>query len=175
MEKMILTKILVGTFNLPDGNIVVSDPLFRNGNGFNHELKIKSGIYAAHVVSMEHQPWGERIVQLTITHESVPGAVPKTIIGMCAVETGQCGFFEKKDYEKNHPDTDSEVEEASKWYDRACRITLDRGLHFAGMMTSEGKVVGVVSSSGFGDGQYRLFACYNEKDEIVALRLRFIP
>jgi len=175
MEKMILTKILVGTFNLPDGNIVVSDPLFRNGNGFNHELKIKSGIYAAHVVSMEHQPWGERIVQLTITHESVPGAVPKTIIGMCAVETGQCGFFEKKDYEKNHPDTDSEVEEASKWYERACRITLDRGLHFAGMMTSEGKVVGVVSSSGFGDGQYRLFACYNEKDEIVALRLRFIP
>ena len=40
-------------------------------------------------------------------------------------------------------------------------------------MRSDKRVVGVLSTSGLGDGEYVLDAGYNTKNEITALRLRF--
>lgn len=106
------------------------------------------------------------ICSLTIRHEDYPYLQPRENIGFAAVDSGQCGFFDPDYFGQNQPDND--YDNPQSWYRRVCELTLNH----PSWGTIEGK--GVVSSSGYGDGSYDIFACRNDSGHIVGLQLWFM-
>ena len=167
-----VTKLYLGEFNINSGKVIATDPCYEPGHWYNKELDIKPGEYICHAVYGIVPGWGERVVELYINHSTTPKKRATTIIAHCAVDSGQCGFFEAENYDKVHPThfvDDNEI--SDKWYNEACNITLNTALHSCGIMPDE---LGVVSESGLGDGYYNLYAGRNSKGEVTALRLRFV-
>ena len=167
-----VTQIWLGAFDLNEGKLIATDPCYQADERLNCKVDVKKGEYHAKAKYGTVGDWGERVIELTINHASTPKKKATTLIGMCAVDSGQCGFFELSDYIESHPLRDSSY--ADKWYNRACKITCNGRRHRCGLMTNKGKAVGVLSESGIGDGFYELYAGYNSKGEITALRLRYL-
>ena len=163
----------IGKVRFDNGKIVVSDPGYDLDTIWNRKLEVKKGEYTAHITYGDFKDWGERVSEIYINHSTTPKKKATTRIGRCAVDSGQCGFFEFEDFKKFHPEHENNVN-AEAWYWRACEITDKKENHRSGLMESLGKIVGVLSESGFGDGCYWLYAGYNNRGEITALRLRFI-
>lgn len=173
MDKIEVTRIYLGEFNINSGKVIATDPCYEPGQWYNKELNIKPGEYICHAVYGDvGYGWGERVVELYINHESTPKKKATKYAGSCGVDSGQCGFFEAENYDRVHPKAFVDEDEVSqKWYNEACDITCDGYAHCVGIMPDE---LGVVASSGLGDGCYTLYAGYNSKGEITALRLRFL-
>lgn len=167
-----VTEVLLGKFELNEGKLIATDPCYEVSDRLNCKVEVKKGEYSAHSRYGRVGDWGERVIELTINHSTTPKKRATKLIGMCAVDSGQCGFFELEDYTKFHPNR--ETLESEAWYNRACKVTCNDKRHNCGMLTSKKKIVGVVSESGIGDGYYELFAGYNSKGEITALRLRYL-
>ena len=169
-----VTQTVLGNFEPANGKVIVSDPCYEPTNGYNRGVQLKEGTYTAKAKYGVISGWGERVVELTINHESCPKKKATRLIGLCAVDSGQCGIFERENYDKYHPNYTPDTPESEKWYNKVCDITLNDKKHNCGMVKSDKKIVGAVASSGLGDGAYDLYAGYNSKGEIVALRLRFL-
>ena len=172
--KMLVTRIELGRFTPENGEVIATDPCYQPDQSYNHAIRVKEGEYIAHACYGEvPYGWGVRVSELTINHESTPKKKATTYLGWCAVDSGQCGFFDAHDYRNTHP-AGPETKEAEAWYKKACKITCNARRHCCGMMTSAKRIVGALSESGIGDGCYDLYAGYNSKGEITALRLRFL-
>ncbi len=171
--RITVTQTVLGNFKPANGKVIVSDPCYESINGHNRGVQLKEGTYTAKAkYGVIDEWWGERVVELTINHESCPKKKATSLIGWCGVDSGQCGIFERENYDKYHPNIDTP--ESEQWYQDVCNITLNDKKHNCGMVKSNKKIVGAVASSGLGDGAYDLYAGYNSKGEIVALRLRFL-
>lgn len=153
-----------------NGKMQVTDPCYSTDVWCTKQINIKKGEYIAKAVMYDCGDWGKRIGELTINHISCPKKKANNrVYSSIGVDSGQCGFFDYDKYEKVHPTYFvDETEESKKWYDKVCNITLNGD--WCGLVDD----MGVVSSSGIGDGCYNLYAGYNNKDEIVALRLKFL-
>ena len=160
--------IELGSFLLEKGEVIASDPCYDEVGSDNSLLLIKEGEYIARV---KYDTKNKVPYELTINHKSTPKKKATELIGRCLVDSGQFGFFKADDYRKNHPRFENEKSEA--WYKRACRISCNNNKHKCGLMKSNGKIIGAVCQSGFGDGRYSLFAGYNSDKEITALRISF--
>jgi hypothetical protein len=171
--RITVTQIGLGHFTPENGEVVASDPCYEAGKFYNRTVKIKPGEYLARACYGVVPGWGERVIELTINHSTTPKKKATTIIGWCGVDSGQCGFFDAENYRAFHP-AGMETKESEAWYNRACEITLNDRKHNCGMLESARRIVGAVSESGLGDGQYTLYAGHNSKGEITALRLRFL-
>ena len=100
-------------------------------------------------------------------------------VGDFGVDSGQAGGFHAASYwddtaavRMQIPNVDFVLpmrdQEGDIWYEAMCKFTLGEdgwGAYDAG----------VVSSSGWGDGMYPVYAAHNDAGEIVALQLVFIP
>lgn len=167
---------ILGNVSVKDGKLIATDPCYEPEKPYNHTVEVKKGEYIGRAVyGVLDEWWGERVIELTINHESTPKKKAVKLIGHCAVDSGQCGFFLYDDYCKHHPEK-TENEKSEKWYRNACKITLNDKNHNVGVMLSSDSRhrVGFVSSSGLGDGYYNLYAGFNNRGEITALRLRFL-
>lgn len=170
--RITVTQTVLGVFDINSGRIIATDPCYEPINGHNRGAEVKKGKYIAKAKYGVINGWGERVVELTVNHESCPKKKATTLYGWCAVDSGRCGFFERENYDKYHPKYDTP--ESEQWYKDACEITLNDKKHNCGLLKSDKKIVGALASSGLGDGAYNLYAGYNSKGEIVALRLRFL-
>jgi hypothetical protein len=92
------------------------------------------------------------------------------------VDSGQFGFFDKefyrndekaKELKKHNFGDDYDTEEGDEWYRACADITLADEQW--GVLPN-----GVVSSSGFGDGSYRVFGQKDSNGEYVAFQVVFI-
>ena len=153
-----------------NGKMQITDPCYSTDVWCTDKVQIKQGEYIAKAVIYDCGDWGKRVGELMINHISCPKKkAGNTIYHSIGVDSGQCGFFDYDEYEKVHPKAFvDEDEESEKWYNEVSKITLNGDE--CGLVGS----MGVVSSSGYGDGCYNLYAGYNSKGEIVALRLRYI-
>ena len=152
-----------------NGKMQVTDPCYSTDVWCTKQITIKQGEYIAKAVVYDCGDWGKRIGELTINHISCPKKKANRVYSSIGVDSGQCGFFDYDEYEKVHPKYFvDETEESKKWYDKVCDITLNGD--WCGLVDD----MGVVCSSGYGDGCYNLYTGYNSKGEIVALRLRYI-
>lgn len=164
-----VTRITLGTLDLTkEGKVIASDPCYEPDIWCAHEVEVRKGDYIVKAVYGNVPDWGERVIELTINHIDTPKKKATKIIGCCGVDSGQCGFFESTNYRKNHPQVDTDKSRA--WYDRACKVTLNSKRHCCGMMGN----YGAVSESGLGDGGYNLYAGYDNRGRITALRLRYL-
>ena len=162
-----VTRTYIGAINIPDGKLIATDPCYEPDIWCNQEVEVRKGHYLVFATYGVVPDWGERVITLEIVHEDMKDKKATRIIGHCAVDSGQCGFFESKNYRQNHPNKETAKSEA--WYNRACKITLNDKRHNCGVMGD----YGAVSESGIGDGYYDLYAG-RDKGEIVALRLRYL-
>ena len=164
-----VTRIHLGILDLTkEGKVIASDPCYEPDIWCASEVEVRKGDYIARAVYGDVPGWGERVIELTINNIHTPKKKATRVIGHCGVDSGQCGFFEATNYRENHPDKDTKKSEA--WYERACKITLNQKRHNCGMMGQ----YGAVASSGIGDGCYTLYAGYDNRGQITALRLRFL-
>ena len=169
MATIKVTSITLGFLDLTkEGKVIASDPCYDPDIWCNHEVEVRKGEYIAKAVYGEVPGWGVRVIELTINNIHTPKKKATKVIGHCCVDSGQCGFFEASDYRENH--TKQETAKSEEWYNRACEITLDDDNHNCGMMGE----TGAVSESGIGDGCYNLYAGYDNRGQITALRLRYI-
>lgn len=168
------------------GEVIVSDPCYEIPTWCQEVIKnVRPGVYDTEVDISDEGDWGERIRSLTVTHKDFEGDNNwehySTSIG---VDSGQAGVFCMTSYrkddiaqdmpwltEKGDPFGDHSIrpekEEGEQWYVKMCDRTLS---------TKEGWGVydtGVVSSSGYGDGQY-LLEVLEHGDLIHGFKITFI-
>lgn len=182
--EVVVADKLVGNISFNDGLADITDPCYESDvwcDAFGK--KIKAGEYAAYitVIDYPHMVQAEdaldamqlkakigekvklsdkRIMSVKIVHKDFVNANKRWLMqsSNIGVDAGLCGFYNHK------PDF-----KADDLWGRFC----DSLKHFEDTYcVCDIKPYGITVSSGFGDGCYGLFA-QKEKDEIVALELRF--
>lgn len=148
--------------------VIVSDPCYEVPTWCQEIIKnVRPGMYDITVDYRESDGWGERVHSLTVLHNIIKSPIWEHHCNHIGVDSGQAGVFCMTSYrnddiagnlpwltEKGDPFGDHPFrpvkEDGEKWYVKMCDRTLS---------TEQGWGVydtGVVSSSGYGDGQYEL-------------------
>ena len=168
--------LLVGNFNISSSKTVISDPCYSRtlDSGITYLDKVKNGLWHGVVKILDKkqtQGWGERNTELLVVHhdslfiKSPKWSKHKTKIG---VDSGQVGIFCNSLYP--HTEIDSEdCNSETSFYGQCCKATL-KTKHSCDIVGNKG----IVSSSGFGDGEYKLFVSKNNNEEIIAIKIVFI-
>jgi len=166
------------------GKVIVSDPCYSDVDGWsNKQIKnVRPGMYDTSVEKTDKLHWGERISSLSVIHESIQSPIWEEV-GSVAVDSGQMSVCCMTSYrndeitedlpwltEKGNPFGENTYrptkETGEDWYVKMC----DRTLREEQWGTYE---TGVVSSTGFGDGSYKLET--SEMDGMVhGIRITFI-
>lgn len=170
----------MGTFKVESGKIMVSDPCYKEDNGFNCVLEnVKNGNWIA-ILEYDER---ERVSKIGVFHDlfaNLDCLKWHPFNEMIGVDSGQAGIFDADYYRddgfmKHQLETgkisyinpDRKICEDKPWYSICCDRTLgDEG---AGVIP-----FGFVSSSGYGDGEYIGMYGENEKGEIVSVLIHFI-
>jgi hypothetical protein len=176
-------------FEVTSGKIVLSDPCYKIPTWCQGVVdRVKNGTWVTEANKTDQDSWGERVSYLVAFNEQAlkeNPALKETLVNGWGkqlpfdfgVDSGQFGFFDNEHYRndksaENLPKYDfgtdfSRGEEGEEWYTAICDITL---------ADEQWGVLpfGVVSSSGFGDGSYSVFAVVNEYDEYVGFMAVFI-
>lgn len=158
------TNKYVGTINVPDGLIDITDPCYEDDTWcamFNK--KIKSGKYKCFVTIedfMFEDMKDRRLTAPKIVHDSLDEAPLnfEVLSDSIGVDAGLCGFYNHKPNFDKDGDWDNfwqSLSKIEKYIDCDCT-----------------KANGVTVSSGFGDGMYTVYEA-KVNDETVALLLNF--
>ena len=167
------TKQFLGTIELPDGRVYISDPAYCPGTwcqGFLNNLK--PGKYHGFINTAEVLGWGNRVTDIWIAHEDNVKSYPKKVMtGVdIGVDSGSAGIFDADYYEKYHPAYGVD----SEWYDRQFDLRYDPAdpdKEHPGITLDDRCVI---SFSGVGDGSYTLYAAKNAEGKVISVRIRFI-
>jgi hypothetical protein len=164
------------TINLTE-EVMVSDPCYSVPTWCQHKLTgVLPGEYLTTAFRTKNTGgWGERCAALIAVHKDFTEdalswrAVKSAVIG---VDSGQCGIFSMGTYrndavfmEKSSFGFVDRNTEGDHWYGHMC----DRTLHDDQWGSYDG---GVVSSSGIGDGSYKLLVA-KHKGKIVGIAIDF--
>lgn len=153
----------LGTFKVTENEIVVADPSYDFGDFGTLILQdVLEGKYFANVTTAKNLT-----ISLNIFHSDYKKNLEKNFspYGEITVDSGQAGFFDKNNFEKNSGGNFGDI---NSFYGLACAITMSPKQ--AGVM----KKFGVVSSSGFGDGFYKVFVSRNDDRKIISAKILFI-
>jgi len=175
-----LQENFIGTFELTNGSVMVSDPCYSKGTWCQGKLEnVKPGTWNAMTLK-DNEGY---IAQLIAYHSDIKDFSEyegkkrwKKQPFDIGVDSGQAGFFQEDKFRNdktslnllNYFNNDEEVEkeEGARWYGVCCNLTLSPQM--AGVL--EG---GVVSSSGYGDGGYTLYTL-EENKQVVAMKIKFL-
>lgn len=175
---MFTTMKKLGNFEITSGEMVVSDPCYDLDTWCMAVVKAKNGTWTSFIELSDERKWGIRVKSLYAVHESIEGDI-NTINSQCTtaiqanlgVDSGQLGFFDKINYRNDNVEGVNNVDEPLRpdkpWYSLCCDKTLSG--ERAGVIP-----YGVVSSSGFGDGNYLGTVKYDNENNVVAIHVNFI-
>lgn len=144
----------LGQFEVKSGRIGVWDPCYGHGDTFPAE----NGTWFAEVEMSHEGNWGNRVAKLSAWKDGCYGKTPFKRGAVAGVDSGQMGIYDIR------PDVNTDEDS----YDEICNITLDK--EQAGIFRD----LGVVSSSGYGDGAYRVLINQNDKGEVNHISVVFI-
>lgn len=171
MKENIIDTIELEPITIKSGMVYATDPCYAKAEGAQELIEVRKGEYKCKVEIADCGDWGKRIATLTISHKEAK--MPflwddyfTDYVGDAAVDSGQCGFFDKDYYESQITEKNLVTDE---WYHKICEITMNKSADYCGTINGEG----VVSESGYGDGRYAIYAAV-ENNEIVALKLDFL-
>lgn len=158
----------LGKFSIKAGKAIVSDPCYDRGTWCAGLLEnVLDGSWTGLVLKSDEGNWGKRVAELIAHHDDYPlnrmQFKEKTDIDV-GVDSGQAGIYCDTEFRGGEDDYGD-----GGWYDTCCKLTLDTS-HHAGVLPG-----GVVSSSGYGDGGYDAFVERNEENQIIGIKLVFIP
>ncbi len=161
-----LKTINVGSFENKSGDFIISDPCYDLGSiGQSKLTNILEGTWHGFIKKAEG-----RCFELVAKHDSVKhqNNFDWNHSSIIAVDSGQAGIFDSKVYRNN--DTVVNTPKTfipNDWYSSCCDQT---------MITKLGGVIpgGVVSQSGYGDGDYDFYYSSNKDSKINAIKIVFI-
>ena len=147
-------KTKIGTRLFGD-TIEITDPCYREDVWCRmNDVKIKPGEYTCYITIDEH----DIVHSIAIELSNEKNKSKWECIGSIGVDAGLAGFFENK------PDFNDD-----EW-DVFCRnLSKEEREGINGHFVDSG----FFSNSGYGDGQYKVFARKNEEDVPVALKIDF--
>lgn len=168
LEATTLGKVRLGQ------NVCVSDPCYDRTVWCMTQLhNVKCGTWDAEVCKGCIDSFGERIYVLSLYHQSCVHNKNNLLwidYGTLGVDSGQMSVVDDRYYRRGEDSVDS-PDAAEAFYTTCCNITLsDFG---AGLYCVNDQAVGVVTSSGCGDGVYSLQVAI-ENEEIVAIQINFM-
>ncbi len=139
--------IFVGTIQFPllVNDVRIIDPCYDitdDVTNYSELGKFLGGTYDCYATISDEGAWGDRVASLKIVRHNDEVINFEDDLNGIAVDSGQAGFFLKDKYDDN---ASSKI-----WYDGVCEITTKD--------ENCGDVDGwgVVSSTGFGDGFYKV-------------------
>ena len=143
--------------------VLVSDPMYQVGTWCTALLdNVKAGTYNAEVDIADCGELGKRVGAIRVRHKDYMDVCPEFAVGgdSCGagVDSGLCGFW---DYDKFAKIKGNKTEN-EKFFNRLLNINKYGVEKF-----------GVLSSTGFGDGAYPIYAGFAD-GEIVSLEVEFI-
>ena len=162
-------------------NVMVSDPCYTPDTWCQTKLNnVLPGRYNVQVEKSDEGDWGTRVSSITVIHEDyTDGQVDWDQHSDLGVDSGSCGIFCMTSYRNDEisegittPDVNFNLGDYRKddggerWYEKMCRFTLSEnqwGLYDTG----------VVSSSGFGDGQYPM-EVMEDGDKVVGIKISYL-
>lgn len=142
-------------------HVMVTDPCYLTDRGPQHNVvNLEPGVYDVYVLQTNEGTWGTRNAELCLKKqgESFDGRTTVIAPFEVGVDSGQAGVF---------PIGENFDED---FYDECCNVTCERGLHCGVLEDS----LGVVCTSGFGDGGYECQVVLNEETKGIGLVIRFI-
>jgi hypothetical protein len=160
---------------------MVSDPCYTPDTWCQTKLdNVLPGKYNVEVEKSDEGEWGTRVSSITIIHEDyTDGQVDWDDHSSLGVDSGQCGIFCMTSYRNDElsegittPDVEFSLgdyrkdEGGDRWYEKMCKFTLDKqqwGLYDTG----------VVSSSGYGDGQYPM-EVMEDDGKVVGIKITYL-
>jgi len=167
--------------------VIVSDPCYDLDVSCKYITdKMCPGEYDVSVEYSSDTSWGKRVATLTVEHKDykssyLPWEETSNDIG---VDSGQCGIFNLEEYRNDEKSKEYNLplafgpdwsdNDGDDWYQRMCTLTLS--INDCGVSNNSWGTVetGVVSSSGYGDGVYKLFSKKTDNDVIVGFLLVFL-
>lgn len=169
----------IGTFEVENGKVVVSDPCYERGTWCAGTLdNVLNGTWTARVKMSDEGEWGMRVARLVVMHESANQRAYDITKWeqegfQVGVDSGQAGIFDTKHFKRDADATglermsDDVIRPEDPWYSMCCDRTLcDES---AGVIP-----FGAVSSSGYGDGGYPCFAKRDGKGRVIGIGIMFI-
>lgn len=167
MEKK-RTTIMVGTFEVHDGIIVVGDPCYTDVK-YLIKTQAKNGKYNAYVILSDEGDWGIRVAELIAIHEDDDFGTPLWEIyneGV-GVDSGTMGIFDNEYHYDHH--YNNELDE--DWYNEViCDELIDYRYLIDGNACA-------MCESGYGDGYYDVEVVYDDTNDnatISAVKVIFI-
>lgn len=158
-----------GSFTVTGDQLRVSDPCYEHDSTGGVTLnRVKQGKWHASSVLVDREDgWGIRVASLRAVHEDypddfIPGLPYQSYKPPVAVDSGQAGIYDYKKY------PDQEGQYKNDFYQKNCDLTLSED--YGGLVND----MGVVTSSGYGDGQYLLYYDTNNDQEVIAVEIIFI-
>lgn len=168
-------------FEIKSGAVVLSDPCYELGTWCQGLFfNVKNGEWRAEVEHVES--FGRRVAKLVSYHKDYPTTADDIKAdGVLlpfdgGVDSGQFGHFDHEGYrkdetivgvERNAKEPENIICEDEPWYSICCDRTLTG--------ESWGTIpLGVVSSSGYGDGSYDTYGITNEDGQYVGFATFFI-
>lgn len=160
----------VGVIDLTKSKYVfVSDASYPKDCVLSQAIPIVSGKYNTFVMEEEIQTWGKLVTNLAILHEDYDDVTfdeECEYYGEVYVDSGTMSICDYEYYCKHHdPKNKKVVTKNNKWYEKYV-------VNLCQYAICDKK--GIVSLSGFGDGQYGVYVYRNTNDEIIGIKVIFI-
>ena len=163
-----ITEEKLGDMAISSGVVRISDPCYDKDVHCTGVIKnVKTGVWKPYVVLSDEGSWGIRNAVLVAHHSDHPIvesslAWKKKRIDV-GVDSGSAGIYDEAYFKGGEDDYGDDG-----WYDDNCNIVL-KSQHSAGVLPDN---MGVVSSSGFGDGGYNCYVATSGK-KVVAIKIDF--
>lgn len=175
-ENITMLSKRIGTIKL-DKDVCVTDPCYNRDVWCMTQLNnVKPGLWAVYASIDKIDTWGKRTYILELSHcDFVNKEIEELNWTECAVlgvDSGQMSVFDDAYYRrKNGSEADFEADKSceEKFYDTCCNLSQD----YVGIYSVDDIAVGVVCSSGCGDGSYPL-EVKEIGSEIIAMRINFM-
>lgn len=175
-ENITIPATHIGTINL-SRNVCVTDPCYNRDVWCMTQLdNVKPGLWDVYTATDEIDCWGERTYILELNHCDLTREMIKEQRWIerasLGVDSGQMSVFDDEYYRrKNGSEAEFEADKlySKRFYDACC--TLSR--NYGGIYYIDNKAVGVVCSSGCGDGSYPL-EIKEIDNKIVAMKINFM-
>lgn len=160
-----------GTIKLGE-TVMVSDPCYGLNTWCQGVLKnVLPGQYDCNVEYSDEGDWGIRVSAIEATHIGYDRCVLSEELEdfVVGVDSGLAGIFDYEYYAKYHMGATERPHVDDDWYDKVCDLA--HKSHFDGNTIDN---LGLVSSSGYGDGGYDCWTSKNEDGKIVSIRVEFL-
>jgi len=170
-------------FEIKSGAVVLSDPCYERGTWCQGVVEnVKNGEWRGEANHIDTGGWGGRVASLVSYHKDYPTTADdiradgELLKFRGGVDSGQFGHFDRDGYrndesvagvERLYKDGEHIIREDEPFYSICCDRTLSDD--------SWGTIpLGVVSSSGYGDGSYDTYGIKNSQGEYVGFATFFI-